>query len=72
MSDRIAFASRTALPMSMLHWLAISLGASFIISFSIYNTNYNLYSACNFVFEFTPGGVVMPRAQFKVTQARVR
>ena len=30
------------------------------------NANYNLYSSCNFVFEFTAGGVVQPSYQFKV------
>lgn len=37
-----------------------------IVSFSVYNANFNLYSACNFIFEFTAGGVIQPSYQFKV------
>ena len=37
-----------------------------LISFSVYNANFNLYGACNFVFLFSPGGTVMPRYRFKV------
>ena len=39
---------------------------AFIISFSIYNANFNLYSSCNFVFEFTAGGIIMPKFSFKI------
>ena len=34
---------------------------AFILSFSIYNANFNLYAACQFIFQFTAGGVIMPQ-----------
>jgi len=37
-----------------------------IISFSVYNANFNLYAACNFCFEFSPGGTIRPISRFKV------
>ena len=39
---------------------------SAVISFSVYNANFNLYAACNFIFSFTPGGVIKPTFTFKV------
>ena len=37
-----------------------------VISFSIYNGNFNLYAACEFLFEFTPGGTVLPSYKFRM------
>jgi hypothetical protein len=36
------------------------------ISFSIYNANYNTYVACNFIFQITAGGTVVPSYSFRV------
>ena len=37
-----------------------------IISFSIYNGNYNLYADCKFVMAFTPGGTIVPTYSFRI------
>ena len=39
---------------------------AFIVSFSVYNANFNLYAACNFIFQFTAGGTINPSYRFKV------
>jgi len=36
-----------------------------IVSFSVYNANFNLYVACNFIFQLTPGGTIIPEYRFK-------
>jgi hypothetical protein len=37
-----------------------------ILSFSIYNGNFDLYASCVFRFEFTPGGTILPQYSFKM------
>ena len=37
-----------------------------VLSFSIYNGNFDLYASCVFRFEFTPGGTVLPQYSFKM------
>jgi len=44
---------------------------AYIISFAIYNGNYNSYASVRFVFEFTPGGTVLPGYAIKVLKQEV-
>ena len=37
-----------------------------VISFALYNGNYNLYSAVRFIFEVTPGGAIVPSYSMRV------
>ena len=37
-----------------------------VLSFSIYNGNFDLYASCVFKFEFTPGGTILPQYSFKM------
>jgi len=51
-------------------WLDVQTRA-YIISFSIYNGNYNSFAALNFLFEFSPGGTVLPTYSIKVLKQEV-
>lgn len=51
-------------------WLDLQTRA-YMISFSVYNGNYNSYAYCRFLFEFSPGGTVIPTFQIKVLKQEV-
>jgi len=51
-------------------WLDVQTRA-YIISFAIYNGNYNSYASVRFLFEFTAGGTVLPNYAIKVLKQEV-